>query len=234
MQISISTMTYKKDIRETKTGIGVDIGFYTDLPRYTNVKEKFKDTILDVHHSFRIGFVGANSTGKTTLSKLVSEKYCVPILHETASVVVGELGMRGHSETTCNTQLAIYFGQLWAELAFDSFVSDRTLLDTVAHTEPAYEREFESGDTGSRYVLNSLEHAMAEHIKKTYDVIFYLPIEFVPVDDGFRDTDISFQKLLDSKIASLIERFKIDVVTLKGSVSQRLTLISRVLKDFSM
>lgn len=213
----------KKNELETKTGIGVDPDFYKNLPSAIDLAAKFPEDIDNTGKpALRIGFIGANSTGKTTLSNKIAPILGIPVLHETASVVVGDLKMLGHSKATCETQLAIYFGQLWAELSFNRFVSDRTLLDTVAHTEPAYDALIAQGDEGARYVCNSLSHAMSVHIKQTYDAIFYLPIEFEPVDDGFRDCDFEFQTLLDSKISSLIERFEIDVIELRGSIDDRL------------
>lgn len=210
---------------ETETGIGVDPDFYTNIPKLIDLAAKFPEDISNSNNaSLRIGFIGANSTGKTTLSNKIAPILDLPVLHETASVVVGDLGMLGHSNATCDTQLAIYFGQLWAELSFKRFVSDRTLLDTVAHTEPAYDALIAAGDQGAKYVCNSLSHAMSVHIKQTYDAIFYLPIEFEPVDDGFRDCDFEFQNLLDAKITSLIERFEIDVVELRGSIEERLQI----------
>jgi nicotinamide riboside kinase len=212
-----------KNPNETNTGIGVDVDFYLQIPEYIDIDKKFPQLLSQKNlKPLRIGFIGANSTGKTTLANKIAPLLNLEVLHETASVVVGDLGMQGHSNTSVDTQLAIYFGQLWAELSFKRFVSDRTLLDTVAHTIPAFEKKINEGDLGSKIVCNSLTHAMSVHVNNTYDAIFYLPIEFEAIEDGFRDTDKEFQKKLDDIIVSLVDRYDIKVIELSGSINERL------------
>lgn len=60
---------------------------------------------------------------------------------------------------------------------------------------------------------------------------FYIPIEFELKSDGIRFTDREFQHTIDREIKSFITAFKIPVIEIKGSLQERVNLITTYLRQ---
>lgn len=78
----------------------------------------------------RVYFVGAHSTGKTTLATWVADAYKVPMIPEVARTIMREWGssldrIRMNPATADRFQVMIFNRQLMAEDGFERFVSDR-------------------------------------------------------------------------------------------------------------
>jgi len=59
-----------------------------------------------------------------------------------------------------------------------------------------------------------------------YDIVFFCPIEFDPIEDGFRTTSLRAQ--VDSTLRSLLDEYhKGEIIYLTGSLSKRLKSINR-------
>lgn len=54
-----------------------------------------------------------------------------------------------------------------------------------------------------------------------YNVFFYIPIEFPLQKDGVRDTDVLYQKKIDSLFRQIYLSYKITPIKLTGSVEER-------------
>lgn len=62
-----------------------------------------------------------------------------------------------------------------------------------------------------------------------YDYIFYTPVEFDIVDDGFRPLDKDYQILIDREIKLLLDFYHIGYYTLTGTVEERIDKIKNII-----
>ncbi len=63
-----------------------------------------------------------------------------------------------------------------------------------------------------------------------YDLIFYFPIEFPIVQDGFRFEDSDFQKTIDHNILLIMRKYNIMHYTVTGDVYKRVRYILDIIK----
>lgn len=89
----------------------------------------------------KIYFSGAHSVGKSTLVKYVSNKYQIPIISETARMVLSEQelqidSLRANIEIANSYQQQVFDRQLEEEnnLKNSDFVSDRSAVDVLAYS----------------------------------------------------------------------------------------------------
>src|SRR5271157_5211573 len=85
----------------------------------------------------RVYFIGAHSTGKTTMARYVSKQTGLPLLPEVARMVLAEreLAMdtlRSDLDTVDSFQREIFARQFEIEANHESFVSDRS-FDNLAY-----------------------------------------------------------------------------------------------------
>src|SRR4051812_7877903 len=85
----------------------------------------------------RIYFIGAHSTGKTTLARYVADKYQLPLLTEVARAILAEKELSFDTLRTNLTvvneyQTAVFMRQLDEESRENTFVSDRS-FDCLAY-----------------------------------------------------------------------------------------------------
>lgn len=64
-------------------------------------------------------------------------------------------------------------------------------------------------------------------LSNRYDLLIYVPAEFPPEEDGFRDPDPAFQWEVDRRIRGLLPLVPWPVVRVSGTVEDRLQVISR-------
>lgn len=86
----------------------------------------------------RVYFVGAHSTGKTTLARYVSQYHQVPMITEVARMVLSEKEMNLDSlrydlAQVDDYQRQIFHRQIEEEKRYDNFVSDRSFVDCLAY-----------------------------------------------------------------------------------------------------
>jgi predicted ATPase len=87
----------------------------------------------------RVYFTGGHGTGKTTLARYVSAQYQLPMITESARMVLSEQelqidSLRCDLATSNKYQREVFDRQLSEEGQFSSFVSDRSLLDILAYS----------------------------------------------------------------------------------------------------
>lgn len=85
----------------------------------------------------KVYFVGAHSTGKTTCSRYVSEKYKLPMITEVARQILSEKelqldSLRYNLELVDDYQSQVFYRQIEKESEHVSFVSDRS-FDGLAY-----------------------------------------------------------------------------------------------------
>ena len=58
-------------------------------------------------------------------------------------------------------------------------------------------------------------------------LVFYFPIEFPVVDDGFRSKDEEFRKKIDENIKNILNYRHIPYIEVRGTVEERLNTIKQ-------
>ncbi len=172
----------------------------------------------------RIGIVGTHGVGKSTLVSQLAMLLRIPPIEEQARVVHGE-GFELNEKATMSTQLYMLFKHFNKEDTFKSFVSDRTPLDYIAYAS-------------LRNRLTKIEQYLFWEMRQyaltrmnLYDFIVYVPIEFGVEDDGVRSMDESFRSNIDSKIQNLLGSINNTIVTVTGSVQDRLDQIASAISS---
>lgn len=164
---------------------------------------------------------GAQGVGKTTLVNYIQNKdkkerieyftNVVRSLKDSKKIKINENG----NTTTQDTILESHLNNLNSETEKEVKLFDRCLLDWFVFANilaESHNIDFEE--------LKKYEEIFKDNILK-YDIIFYLEPEFELVEDGTRNTDPDFQKLVDSTFKKIIQKYNLDVVFLKGSVAER-------------
>lgn len=134
-------------------------------------------------NNMKICIIGSHSTGKTTLCNLLSKRY--PdyfVIPEIARV----FGIEKIVNKTIQIQKEMILTQINIEKYHNNFISDRSVLDCAVYAE-----DRDMLDVCYAYACTS------------YDHIFYVPVTFLPVDDGFRNIDREYQL----HIASIFEKY---------------------------
>jgi hypothetical protein len=76
-----------------------------------------------------------------------------------------------------------------------------------------------------RRVFDRLIHAIEAHAKSAYDEVVHLPIEFPLRDDGHRPVSESFRRLTEQMLLDTLQRLRIPVHVVGGTVEARLAQI---------
>lgn len=186
----------------------------------------------------KIAFTGAHGVGKTTLTQalvahLRSNGMVVEMTAEVPRLICDRAGdptLFRRSNNTPLRQMLILLGQIDIEArptdtSPDLLVCDRTLLDHWAYT-----KHFFRDILQQEGVLDLYEQFVAEYCR-TYDRVFYLPIEFAPLDDGTRESDLEFQRAIDELIADAMQVHNLPYITVTGRVEERRDQVLAVLQQ---
>lgn len=182
----------------------------------------------------KIAFTGAHGVGKTTLINSLKERLSqekdVEVTKEVPRIICElanepEYFRRGNN--TLPKQLVILLGQVVLEYnskKSNLLICDRTIFDHWAYTTYLFKEEINES------LSTSIEHFLFEHMK-SYDKIFYLPIEFEVQDDGTRESDKKFQSNIDTIILKNLKKNELEYIEITGSVEERTeTVIHEITK----
>ena len=149
----------------------------------------------------RIGFTGAQGTGKTTLLRAIEKADLgFTVVPSTAREAI-KAGFSLNRDADPLSQLVTTVSRVALEdnlyRITGKTLSDRTPLDSLAYT--LYQLTFVWEKRESDYYWNISQGLVLEHMHK-YDHIFYFPPYFAPKNDGVRDDDVLYQKTIDGII----------------------------------
>ncbi len=87
----------------------------------------------------KVYICGAHSCGKSTLARYVSQKYDLPMINETARIILSEQELqidtlRYDLDTVDKYQQQVFERQILEEQKYSSFVSDRSIIDVLAYS----------------------------------------------------------------------------------------------------
>jgi len=177
----------------------------------------------------RIYFVGAHSTGKTTLARWVRDRFGLPMIAEVARGVLSEMeaqldSLRTNVELVNHYQTEVYLRQISSEMQQEgSFVSDRAFCNLAYAAHHATILGQVAKDERLKTYMQSL----------TGGIVFYLrPHRELLSDDGVR-AGVSWEEVLriDGMVKFMLEFFEVPYIPVESlSMQERTRLIDRVLE----
>jgi nicotinamide riboside kinase len=180
--------------------------------------------------NLRVYFVGAASTGKTTLARWVSRRFGLPMLGEVAREVLAEMettlaAVHADVELADRFQSEVFRRQLDKEAARPSFVSDRAfdnLVYAAQHSRVA-EKLWQSEECGE----------YLERLKDDGVLVFFVrPHRELLKDDGVRVTDWEDVCRTDGGVQVILETQGIPYTPIAMiSLRDRLRLVEAVIRD---
>ena len=165
----------------------------------------------------RIGFTGAQGSGKTTLAKLIKQHDDKTVFVPSTARVALQQGYKINTEADPLSQLLTTVSRIAAEYEAvgELIISDRTPLDSLAYTNYQYDHIWSEEEKTQFYMDSSF--SLVEQAMRNYDHIFYCPPYFAPTDDGVRSGDTAYQKAIDEYIVGLIQTMLLRVHTVPFS-----------------
>lgn len=182
---------------------------------------------------FKIALTGAHGTGKTTLAHAIairteSAEIRTEVTHEVPRALcraAADPTFFRREKNTALKQALILLSQTQAEAKqmqhdrLDLLICDRALMDHWAYTSFLFGQELRCEGIGSLY-----EECVAEYCRG-YDLLVFVPIEFLPVDDGTREADVVFQRQIDTTLHKLLDKWGIAYLKVSGSVQSRYSTV---------
>lgn len=178
----------------------------------------------------RVYFVGAHSTGKTTLARYVSNEYQCPMITEVARMVLSEKEMhldalRYDLDEVDFYQREIFHRQIEEEKRYPDFVSDRSFLDCLAYSAQH-----------TRILPELLKdpkvETQLEIMKAPGSYIFFVrPSKATLKADGVRETPVwDGVVAIDSMIKFMLEMWKLKYFQIHiDNMQERVRLVDNVI-----
>lgn len=179
----------------------------------------------------KVYFVAAHSVGKSTLTRYVSKKYNLPMIFESARIVLSEQelhidSLRADLDNANNYQNNVFERQLQEEAKYDSFISDRSIIDVLAYTAQH-----------TSILPKLLQHpSLPTYIDKLKSsdvkIFFVRPSKATLKADGIRES-LSWDGIIsiDSKIHFMLEMYGLNYFQINtDSMQERIKLIDSVLQ----
>lgn len=173
----------------------------------------------------RIGLCGAQGTGKTTLVDLFLQQHDNYIEPDNISRLFNKkfknFGI--NKDGNVYTQSLITGFVAYSMMVNRNIIHARTIVDTFAYARKSDDMTQEDCD--------GIENIYKSDIANIYDVIFYVPIEFVPPEDGVRVTDEEYRHEIDDFIVNFLKDNNIEHYVLTGSIEERYNRMTEVIKQ---
>lgn len=181
----------------------------------------------------RVYFIGAHSTGKTTLARHIAQEFKLPFLNEIARTVLAEKELqldtlRTNLDVVDRYQLEVSERQMQEERKYTSFVSDRS-FDNLAYMAQH-----------ARMLSKSIRSTTVEEYiislrKPDVTTFFVRPTRLTMKNDGVRET-VAWDNIvsIDAMVKFMLEMWDLDYIPINtDSMQERVKLVHSILKRFS-
>ena len=173
----------------------------------------------------KIGFCGTMSVGKTTLVKALKElpEFKNYTFRTERSKYLMEMGIPLNTDSTLKGQL-VFAAERASELMQENIITDRTVVDVMAFANLSKSMEAHE----KHYLTSTLYYLIKE-----YDVLFYVSPEGVEIEDnGVRETDAKYRMAIDKEIKSIVQMFRGNAVTIKGTTEERIEQVKNAVVQY--
>jgi len=168
----------------------------------------------------QIAISGTFSVGKTTLLDKIKDSgefNDFTLIREVVRTLAKQ-GIQINKGADVFSQTKILEQHLKNALSYDNMISDRCAVDAFVFATYDYLKGNYSYDDYKKFEAIFLDAI------KSYNKLFYIPIEFDIVDDNFRSLDKEYQKDIDSLFKMIFKRYNLSYIELKGTVKERFNL----------
>lgn len=140
----------------------------------------------------RIIITGASGVGKTTLAGSLAPLLSLPLIPELARDMCAQMGYQRIGDIPDQEEFKrhVLKAQIDLEEELGNFISDRSTIDCWVLWQRWNLNHAMTYDTEAYYVTARAQAALYSHI-------IYVPPHFPPAEDGFRWTDLDYQKQID-------------------------------------
>ena len=159
----------------------------------------------------RVGFIGAHGTGKTSLSKeLLRREYFSDYIFVPSSSRNLSKRLGTSTKASIQDQLAITLSRITDEEVYSqngrrNILSERTPLDSLAYT--TYQAKNVWGPDSDW--VEEVSAGAVQRAMRDYDVLCYFPTYWPVEDDGLRELDADYQKMIGVYCTMWFNRFGI-------------------------
>ena len=173
----------------------------------------------------KIGLCGTMSVGKTTLVNALKDvpEFKDYVTRTERSKELMAMGIPLNTDSTVKGQ-AVFLAERASELMEENIITDRTIIDVMAFAKCSNSMYFFEAEDFCQFASYMLEE---------YDYIFYVSPEGVEIEDnGIRETDANYRKMIDEEIQLLITRYRHRVknlVEISGSTEERIKTIKEAI-----
>lgn len=187
---------------------------------------------MSSHSPVKIAICGTHGTGKSTTVRALADAFNtmkVEIVPEFARTYAAHAGnpdilMQGKDSPVSQLLSLIHYPVIEAMALArrpDLVICDRGILDSFAYVT-------EVGVPFSRSEREYAQRLLNDHAK-TYDLVFYHPIEFALSHDGVRNSEHHFQRHMDKAIREQWARANVGLIEVRGSLEARVQTIMQYL-----
>lgn len=192
--------------------------------------------------SKRIFFVGSHCTGKTTLARMTSEIYGIPMLPEVARLVLArkELNfdsLRHNLRIVNDYQESVFKEQIEAEKNLGSYVSDRG-FDNLAYAAEHSSIFKSTSDQGKKVYTSAIQYmeelSVASKPEGSAKVFFVRPHRALMKEDGVRESlDWDAMCRIDGMVKFMLEFFDVNYVSINTtSLQERVRTVRSCIGDW--
>ena len=173
----------------------------------------------------KIGLCGTMSVGKTTLVNALKDvpEFKDYVTRTERSKELMAMGIPLNTDSTVKGQ-AVFLAERASELMEENIITDRTIIDVMAFAKCSNSMYFFEAEDFCQFASYMLEE---------YYYIFYVSPEGVEIEDnGIRETDANYRKMIDEEIQLLITRYRHRVknlVEISGSTEERIKTIKEAI-----
>lgn len=178
----------------------------------------------------KISLSGAQCTGKTTLINQIENdteflKEFV-IIKEVVRTIKKKEGAKFefNKSNDFDSQEMILAEHHRNTLKYDNFITDRGSLDAFAYATKNY--------LDGKFTFREwkLFESCFNNTQHRYDIVFYLPIDIIPMeDDTVRDTDTTYQTEIHNIFMWIIAEYNVSVIILNDPLDERFDVLKGIL-----